>query len=205
MIKSLTVFQKVSCKSVGEELSEILMYLQYVKKYKIINIFEVDDNRDKSISNKTFVVVYDTFTEYVSNDDLVNDFLNVDLDEITKKKVNKWCSDNNAIVLSFGKYAFKYFDNDIAKIKILGYHMIPEDILDSKEEPKELIERKKTKRFKIDKETIDFLYRIKDYCEHKDHCWKCPLGYEAKDSSGEQLFRCKLAKSDPKYWDLEEE
>ena len=32
MIKSLTVFQKVSCKSVGEELSEILMYLQYVKK-----------------------------------------------------------------------------------------------------------------------------------------------------------------------------
>ena len=209
MIKSLTIFQKVSHKSVGEELSEILMYLQYVKKYKIINIFEVDDNRDKidkSISNKTFVVIYDTFTEYISDDDLMDDhLLEVNVDEITKKKVNKWCYDHNAIILSFGKYAFKYFDNDIAKIKIIGYDTIPEDILDSKEESKEPIERKKTKGFKIDKETIDLLCKIKDYCEHKDHCWKCPLGYEAKDSSGERLFRCKLAKGDPRYWDLEKE
>ena len=207
MIKSLTVFQKVSYRSVGEELSETLIYLQCVKKYKIINIFEVDDNSDKinkSISNKTFVVVYDTLTKYISNDDLMDDYhLNIDLDEITKKKVNKWCSDHNAIVLTFGEYVFKYFDKDKAKIEVVEYDTIPEDILDSKEESKEPIECKKTKRFKIDKETIDVLCKIKDYCEHKDHCWKCPLGYEAKDSSGEQLFRCKLAKGDPRYWDLE--
>lgn len=136
------------------------------------------------------MVVYDTFTEYISDDDLVNDFLDVDLDEITKKKVNKWCSNNNAIVLSFGKYAFKYFDNDVAKIKIIGYHMIPGDILDSKEEHKEQINQK------IDKEIINSLQKVKNYCKTKKHCYQCDFGCEIDNE-----FKCNFREA-PEFWDL---
>ena len=210
MIKSMHVIQRSDHRSVAEELDIKLTYLQAVKGYKVIQIFESKTNPQYNCSEQSFIIVYDTLTEHVIPDidlkdiDIVKGFL----DDSLKKAIEKWCADRNAVVFRYGAYAFAYMNRFNGDINCESYESIPkedEDVAENKEEIKEPIERKKTKRFKIDKETIDILHKIKNYCEHKDHCWKCPLGYEAKDSSGEQIFRCKLAKGDPRYWDLEEE